>query len=164
MSTWLVAQTCFVSGKPRQPQLPVVLAPSSSGFSTIFTCPSAVSGLWHLLLMLTSLQMAPSPLGGSSDGCMRNWLWRQLLSTAFHLQQEQENWHHVCFSGLALPLPAWAKSSNVLIQQEGLDRSACQGTCDSLCHLCSQSGDTQHTGVKGNRQHKSEPSVFSLCL
>lgn len=41
------------------------------------------------------------PSRGSSGACTGHQLRRQWLSL-----QEQENWHHVCFSGSALPLPA----------------------------------------------------------
>lgn len=54
------------------------------------------------------------------------------------------------------------ENSNVFIQQEGLGKSAWQGTHSSLCHLCSWSSDTQCAGIKRKRGHESDTSVFSL--
>lgn len=72
--------------------------------------------------------------------------------------QELENWQHFCCWGSALPLPARAESSNILTQQEGLYKSAWQGTPCSLCH----SVVTQQSGVRGQRGYSSEPLACSL--
>lgn len=69
----------------------------------------------------------------------------------------------MCFSGSALPLSTWLKSSDILIQQEGLDSSTWQGySATSAARAVTPS--TEASNERGSTSQTHQSSCITNCF